>query len=449
MYFFISIFCLIFCFLSLNKLAGIGNLRRPNVMSIIFYLYFFIQFFFASLLVVYNLDDHYILNKLSNNDSRYYGWLAINAVFILFPLGVWLSNIVFLRVHSSVNYYERYLEKPVVTPLGNASDKDMNIVLGIFLLLCIVLLYYVISNIGFLGLKEMIFGVDVGFSSLRQDASKQFGGNVFVKNQFLSNILPVATCVSYSFFIRRRTFLSRILFIGFLSISILALTYDFSKAPIIYLLIGLLFVNLYHSGYIKLRYSLYFVGVLIAVLLAQYYVLTSYNIPIALNGGPIGRLLISQSTGLFLAFDYFGTQHDYLWFSSLSSFLSELLGSDSSPRAARLLLEHYNGSAVERGAGGVINSLFVQEAYANFGWGGVVIAPTWVGFVCQSMMNLFIRLPKNDFMVGLQAKMIIGGAVAGGFNDYFYRPSLFIFIVICVLTYFIYLLIPKRTSVEK
>jgi hypothetical protein len=91
----------------------------------------------------------------------------------------------------------------------------------------------------------------------------------------------------------------------------------------------------------------------------------------------------------------------------------------------------------------------VQEAYANFGWGGVVIAPTWVGFVFQSMMNLFIRLPKNDFMVGLQAKMIIGGAVAGGFNDYFYRPSLFIFIVICVLTYFIYLLIPKRTSVEK
>ena len=177
MYFFMGLFCLIFCFLSLNKLAGIGNLRRPNVMSIIFYLYFFIQFFFASLLVVYNLDDHYILNKLSNNDSRYYGWLAINAVFILFPLGVWLSNIVFLRVHSSINYYERYLEKPVVRPLGNASDNDMNIVLGIFLLLGIVLLYYVISNVGFLGLKELMFGVDVGFSSLRQDASKQFGGN--------------------------------------------------------------------------------------------------------------------------------------------------------------------------------------------------------------------------------------------------------------------------------
>jgi hypothetical protein len=206
---------------------------------------------------------------------------------------------------------------------------------------------------------------------------------------------------------------------------------------------------LYHTGYIKLRYSLYFVLGLIGVLLAQYLILTNFDIPVALNGGPIGRLLISQSTGLFLAFDYFGTQSDHLWFSSLSSRLTEVVGIDSSPRAARLLLEHYNSSAIERGAGGVINSLFVQEAYANFGWGGVFIAPVWVGFICQSMMNLFIRLPKNDFMVGLQAKMIIGGAVVGGFNDYIYRPSFFIFIVICALIYLIYFLIPKKYNIAQ
>ena len=443
MYLLISVLVLLFCLLTLNRLTGILDLRRPNVVSIIFYLYFFLQFFIASLLVVYKLDDHYLINKITNDSSRIYGWYAINLTFILFPLGVWFSNIAFLRNHSSISAYHSYLARPVFSPLGRTSDKNIKLFLALFFMLALVLLIVVFKNLGFVGITQLIFGSEADFSVMRNEASRGYGGNVFLRNQLFSNILPIATCVAYSLHLRNKSLYSRLIFVGFLCLSIIGLTYNFAKAPILYLLISLVFVNLYHRRYVPLKLSLYFGGFIILLLIVQYALLSGIDIEVGYNAGPLGRLLISQSAGLFLAFDFFPTQHEFIGFASVSSFV-QYIGIEPVPRAARLILENYNTAAVARGAGGVMNSLFTQEAYANFGWAGVVVAPIWVGFVCQSMQNIFMKLPKNDFMVGLQGKLIIGGAIVGGFNDYFYRPSLVILILICLCVYAFYTLLPKN-----
>ncbi len=85
------------------------------------------------------------------------------------------------------------------------------------------------------------------------------------------------------------------------------------------------------------------------------------------------------------------------------------------------------------GIAGVVNSLFIGEAWANFGIYGVLIAPLYVGFLIQSLYLFFLKSKKTPFLLALFVSFSIKGAITGGFNDYFYNVN-FIFLLFVFLS---------------
>ena len=91
-------------------------------------------------------------------------------------------------------------------------------------------------------------------------------------------------------------------------------------------------------------------------------------------------------------------------------------------------------SAVEEGTAGVINSLFLGEAWADFGFAGVMFSPFWVGFVIQWSYILLVKAEKTPLFLALAVYLTLKWPVSGGFNDFVYNASivtmLFVFIII-------------------
>ena len=101
------------------------------------------------------------------------------------------------------------------------------------------------------------------------------------------------------------------------------------------------------------------------------------------NSGITGRILISQVSSLYQHFEIFPSDHPFIGFSSLSKVLPL---SHFSDRSGRIVLETTTPGFAD--LGGVYNTLFIGEAYANFGWWGVFNTPV-DRFLIQSLHILF------------------------------------------------------------
>src|SRR5690606_30295111 len=92
--------------------------------------------------------------------------------------------------------------------------------------------------------------------------------------------------------------------------------------------------------------------------------------------------------------------------------------------------------AVASGRAGVMNTLFVGEAYANFGWLGVFISPLVVGLVIQSIYVLVISQPRGPVNMCIFILMFYSMPITGGFADFIWNPGwIFIFLVLLLSRY--------------
>lgn len=102
-------------------------------------------------------------------------------------------------------------------------------------------------------------------------------------------------------------------------------------------------------------------------------------------------------------------------------------------RSARIIMSIIMPSAVEDGTGGVINSLFIGEAWANFGLAGVIFAPFWVGFVIQWSYILLLKTAKTPLFLALTVYLTLKWPVTGGFNDFIYNAGIVTMLLIFIM----------------
>jgi hypothetical protein len=91
---------------------------------------------------------------------------------------------------------------------------------------------------------------------------------------------------------------------------------------------------------------------------------------------------------------------------------------------------HVFPGRVADGTAGVINSLFIGEAWANFGLTGVLIAPIYVGFLIGFFYGLLIRLPKTPLLIAIFVHFSYKSSVTGGINNYLYEAGILLFFII-------------------
>jgi len=408
--------------------SGSLSILKPNLISYVFYYNILLQTFIAVVLSVLYLDGHYIIGRVGS-EVRLDAWLYVMYLVIALPAGMLISKFLFDRSKSSRDLLIGYVRSPISVNFGNGNSLKFSV--WIFTGLSILACLYTFWKIGYFPFVKALSSGSEDLNVVRISVSRDFGGNVYVKNVFAKAMMPILSYVWVFYYLGTRRLLD--LVVASLSVIFAAsiLYYDFSKSPILWYVLGFVFVFFYAQGAIRL-WHLVLLFILVLLGLVLMYALSGVTVSefFSYNTGPVGRIILGQAAGLFIMIDIFPDNYNFIGFSSLSNLMSTTFGFDYVDRAARVAMAHVRPEAVESGVAGVMNSIFIAEAWANFGLVGVLISPIWVGFLLQTLYLFFLKSPKNPVYLAFFVSFSIGGSVTGGFNDYIYNPGVVLMILI-------------------
>ena len=432
----ISALVLVASVLLFRQVAGSLAPTRINMISWVFYFELLAMSFVGSVLVINGLDNHYILGRVGA-EARFHGWLAVQYSMIAMPLGMLLA-VKLNGLRNNRGLFEQYVAQPIVPAI---SPRDSFIRLPLYALSAASLLavLYTFYSLGEFPLLKAIAGGDaLSLAVARVDASVGFQGNIYVRNLLGLMLTPLLAFISYGYFKYTGCLRDRVWFYTMLVASLLILTYDLSKAPVVIFSIGFLFLRVLMVGRVRRGLFVVFGCLALLLLVAGYLIVGKVTDPSVLfsyNSGIGGRILLSQVAGTFFAFEHFPDTQEFIGVSSLSSLLSQFLGIADSERAGPMMMAIFDPDGVEDGSVSVMNSLFVAEAWANFGLMGVLIAPFYVGVFIQALFLLFLRSRKTPVLLGIYTYLAMRMPVTGGFNEFIYWPGLAIIIFVFVSVY--------------
>ena len=397
------------------------------MISYIFYYNLILQTVIASVLVVSKVDDHYAISRVSD-DARFWGWSAVSYMMLTMPLGMLLARFVFSRNNSVKSLLFEYTKSKI--DLKFLGGKSLKYTVWLFTVISVLACLYTFYTIGYFPFYK-IFKVSFSYANeLRITASRDFGGNIYVRNFFALTMMPVLSYVWCFYYIRTRSVLDLIVFMGSFIFSLSILYYDFSKAPMLSYLLSFIFVYFYAFGRVNKKLGFMAVTTVVIILSLMYsFIGLTLSGLLSHNTGPIGRILLGQSAGLYFMFDIFPLEHSFLGFSSFSQLLSNVFGFEYIDRAARITMTSFNPTGVAEGTAGVMNSIYLAEAWANFGLLGVLLSPLWVGFVIQCLYLFFLKSNKNPLYLAFFVAFSSGGGITGGINEYIYNPGLIIILM--------------------
>lgn len=431
----ISLFTIAMSFFLFRRAAGSLNFLQPNMISYIFYYNLILQTFISTILVVLKADgDHYVISRVSD-EARLYGWLSVNYMMIAMPSGMMLSKIAFSKKTSIRKRLIDYSVSDI--NLSYIGHKPLKFSIWIFTFISIISCFYVFYIIGYFPFLKIFNVSSLVASELRTVASREFAGNVYIKNFFALLMMPVLSYMWIFYYFKTKSFLDLVVFIICFVASLSILYYDFAKAPMLSYILSFVFVYFYGKGKVNRAIATTALVVVVILVFILYNLMgLSSNEFLSYNSGPIGRIILGQSSGLYMMFDIFPHDYSYIGLGSLSELLSSIFDFQYIDRAARTTMMVFDPIGIQDGTAGVMNTIYIGEAWANFGIIGLLLSPIWVGFLIQSLYIYFLRSPKSPVHLAFFVSFSTGGAITGGFNEYIYNPGvvLVIFFLLCVFS---------------
>lgn len=413
--------------------SGSLSIVKPNLVSLVYYYSLLISSFIGSLLIVLGIDHYYMTEKLFRPEEyRVIGFAVVCFVMVCLPLAMLFISRV-CGFHPKHEFH-RYLQSPVQS-IGANGNEFFYWFLALSIVSVLAILYTIWKTPQVPIFALLVGHGDTSLAELRIAASMHFKGNVLFRNIFALSLTPLLSLIAYIFAVltneARWKLLFLILFAGAVFVSI----YDLAKSPIFFYLIMFMLVRIY-IGKMKLSLGkLFAYGAVGAVALVGMYIVIQgvrdVEAFFAFNKGPIGRIIFAQIAPTFLHLNIFGEALPFLHGKSLPSILTGWFDVDN-VRSARLVMAHVFPERIEDGTGGVLNTLFVAEAYANFGYFGIIIGTIYVGVMIQLLYICFLRLPKNPVFVSLfiYFSVNIPRTIVGGFTDFLFNPIWVLLVVL-------------------
>jgi oligosaccharide repeat unit polymerase len=422
----------------LHKSSGGLLLNKPNLHLVIFGYVYLLSSLVGSLLIVLEIDHSYIINKLLFSESRQLGFILVCGSFLLFSfITVIVSKIIGFKPNIEFN---RYWNAPVNEVFTSKQNKKLffRIFLGLSIV-SILSVIYTLLHTSTIPLFSAILGNTADLAKGRIDAKEGYTGIVYVKNILAIGLTPLLSMVAFAYALKTRLWSWRIVF-GFLFVAaVIIQVYNFEKAPTLFYMIMLILISIF-VGKLKLnlRVILLFTAVAVTYIVVMYTLLGATGSSTFLNysQGPIGRIILTQIAPLFIIVDRFGEVYPYLHIYGLPDAILQLYDVDQM-RTARVIMMDLFPEKVQEGTAGVLNTLYVGEAFATYGVWGVILATVYLGFFVQILYILFVRLPKHPVFISLFVFFIINipRAMVGGFSDLVINPVWIVLFAIVVFPY--------------
>lgn len=414
--------------------AGSMSLYKLNMISYNYYVQLIIYSFIGATLVALDLSDHYVINRFPNHDFRLMIWGIIAYAILSTGIGMMLFQKSFFHISnklirkSLLNYHLEWQR--------NTSQHDFYILLtfSFIAMTGVVYTYYCLEKLPWL---YFLMGAVNEAAEARIQAGRHFAGIEYIKNILALGLTPILCYVAYCYKFRYKDIRFKALFCTLFISSVMILIYNSEKAPILMFFIGFLMLDVLLKGRIKRSYFIATGGLVFALVIGMYMLLgTDADVFLSINSGPLGRIFQSQVEGMYVHFYIFPDIYPFLDGAGLPGSIATLLGFDKHLDSARIAMEYMRPAAIANDTAGVINTLFVGEAWANFGWIGVTIAPFIVGVYWNFLYVIFTHyLPKHPFFMGLYAYTCLHFPLTGGFISLLINPGYWGLAILIVAMY--------------
>lgn len=423
-----SIIVLGFSFFLFKKVNGTMSITDLNLISFNFYYQLILQIFIGTNIVILGLDDHYMMRRITSFSLKQDVYFSVLFVLIMLPLTMYFITLIFK--FNAKEEWQKYKDREIRS-INHNNDKSAFITLILFTAVSFASIIYTFISIGTIPIISMFSNVSPDeVNRLRIVASKEFSGNVYVRNILGLSMTPILSYIAYTFTLKSKFKGWKILFLILFILSLAILTYNTAKAPVLMYILSFIFLRVLIKGAVKIK-ILILVGAIVSSLLIVFYMFfgggnTNF---LSINTGPVGRILLSQLASLYFHFHYFPEFFPFLEGRSMPGIIMELLGLES-VRTSRMIMELVNPIGVRQGTAGVMNTLFTAEAYANFGLLGILGGTIYVGIYIQLVYIYFMRTVKNPLTIALLTYLTYNLPLTGGFFDFVYNPGLIILIIL-------------------
>ncbi len=429
--FIVLVIACICSFLILKQAVGSINFTKGNPYAFLFY--------YTMIFTVIGI----VQVKLNNIQINYFGLLTPETInlttylvsysLIAFPLGVWLATVL-----TSVKIDKLYNH---ITIESKSYFKRISLTITCFFLLIIsaLVVIYVYINLPVIPITK-IMSSPLEIAEARILASRGFEGFVYIKNILGLTFIPLASCIIFTVYLVYKTNMLKLIFFLSLVLSILMVSYNLAKAPVVLYSLSLLSIYGYISGYnskfIK-RYVRTIILTFISIILMYIFVMGVEIKDIFDINNPESlafRVVLGQGQTLFLHFYAFP---DYIPFQLGKSNLG-FIWSQQTEIPARLLMEFVNPLGVQSGVAGVANSYYISEAWADFGYLGVFFTPIMFGFILHIIFSLLLLKPTS-IKIGILGFLIINiAAIAhASATRLFYNPEIIVSLIVVTICIFI------------
>ena len=426
-----------------KKCSGTLNPCKLNILSFAYYV-IVLQTIIGAVLTSFGFTEHYTYGRL--NDAETFSQMGIfySAVLILL---LPIVSFIILRLFkiNPVEDYKHYLQAETEVE----SEKLYFGLITIASIICILALIIMLTEIGYIPLWKLIFPDDnFDFAVERQvNEDIEIFGISYIKNIVIMYAIPVLSYISFGFALTSKRKKWIFIFIVLLLASIIVKTYNFAKAPIVVYLIVFVLIFIVYKGGISFK-LLVGAGIAGLVLLIMGYKFLGYDSTFFdIYNGILGRTFFTQFGTLCMHFEAFTEYFQFLNGRSLYPTILSIIGMDPEQhvRSARVVMELYNPEGVYTGSAGVMNTVFIGEAYANWGILGIIVGIIWVGLVLTAFFIIFLKMKKNAITIaycGILTQQLAMG-LEGGFTDYIYSSTTLLNILGLVVLYYLPLIIEK------
>lgn len=395
------------------------------MISIIYYYSFLISSYIGGLLIALGIDDYYMIKRMDHEEYRIIGFILLTILMILFPL----TQLVVGRLFgfNAQLEFNRYLHKPVRTSV----DKNKTLFQLAFVALSgisVLAVAYTLLKTSNLPILELLKGNTSELAKMRIDASRGISGyGVYIRNIFGIALTPILSIIAYVYAAQTKELFWKALFFVLFISSVLISTYDLAKSPIFFYIIMLILAAVYSKA-LTLNWKK-ISGYLITgiVLLVGMYIaiqgVTEVESFLSYNSGPIGRILLAQISPFFLHLDTFSHSISLLEAKGLPSFIVGFFDIEQ-VRSARMVMENVFPENIDKGTGGVLNTIFLGEAFASFGYIGVILSIIYIAIFVQVLYMILIRLQKTPVIIALFVYFTINipRTLVGGVSDFLFNP---------------------------
>lgn len=413
-----------------KKVAGSMALSRLNIISVIFYLNLIGMCYIGLTLARIGVENYALREAEIESLNKAY-W-AVSYVLLTMPLSmIFYQKYIFKgNIKSKLESFYKSDLVPLQSKLDFAQLFFWSLV-TIIITLAALYSYSVLPKAPLLAILTNASSSEI--ARLRFIAKFDYPGNGYIRNLLFQNLAPLISFIAYGY--RRvypknckiKLWLYYTIFLAFLSV-----TFTGEKAPlIIYFTTFFIVKSIINGGFSKK--ILIITALLGFSLIIVLYLLINKHATFSFYGGIFSRLFMVPNAGLLHTFDIFPNQHNFLNGASFPGWMIEHFGLEHQ-RSARIIMETTNPQGVQAGTAGVMNSLFIAEAYANFGIIGLLISPFIVGFEIQFIYNLILNRPKSPVYVAIFAIFFFEFPIMGGFVGFIWNVGWILLLIIVLMS---------------